>query len=137
MTKKKNISERQVLGTILLGLSAFTGVMSIVFIIRFIFFDDFMSVMMAKAIAWTMLYGTFVGLGMNYTIQVPRGKESDGNQMILWLVLIVLGTVICATMQQVISIGGYIVLPIVFYAQNWIMFLVGLYSMKYYRKEKL
>jgi hypothetical protein len=74
---------------------------------------------------------------MNYTIQVPRGKEGDGNQMILWLVLIVLGTVICATMQQVISIGGYIVLPIVFYAQNWIMFLIGLYSMKYYRKEKL
>ncbi len=134
---KQTIKERKILGTALLGISAFTGVMSIVYIIRFLFFDnEFMGFMAAFAFAASMLYGAFMGIGLNYTIRVPRGREEDRSQVIAAMIMMVLGTTICVSMHIIQGIGSYGVLPIVFYVQNGLMFLIALYSLRFYIKKK-
>ena len=134
---KQTIKERKILGTTLLGISAFTGVMSIVYIIRFLFFDnEFMGFMAAFAFAASMLYGAFMGIGLNYTIRVPRGREEDRSQVIAAMIMMVLGTTICVSMHIIQGIGSYGVLPIVFYMQNGLMFLIALYSLRFYVKKK-
>ncbi len=129
--------ERKRLGTILLCISAFTGVMSIVFLIKFFFFSGvelYMQHMTAVAVAAMMLYGTFMGIGLNYTIRVPRGKDDDRSQVIAAIILMILGVIICASLHIIIGEGEYIILPIAFYAQNWLMLLVALYSLKFYKR---
>ena len=136
MAERTN-KERKVLGTILLAISAFTGVMSIVYLIRFLIVGFYFEseALVAVGITVSMLYGAFLGIGMNYTIRVPRGKEDDRNQMIAWLIMIILGTAIAVSLHLIIGIGQYILIPIVFYVQNWLMLLVGLYSLKFYLKK--
>ena len=136
---ERTAKERQVLGTILLGVGAFASVMAIVYLVKFMFFSaqlSFETYMSACAFAVTMLFGALLGVGMNYTIRVPRGREEDRSQIIAAIVMMFLGTVICASIQIVQGIGDYMLLSIVFYAQNWIMFLVALYSLKFYVKKK-
>ncbi len=136
---ERTAKERQVLGTILLGVGAFAGVMAIVYLVKFMFFSidvSYESYMTASAFAATMLFAALLGVGMNYTIRVPRGKDDDRSQIIAAIVMIFLGTAICASIQIVQGIGEYLLLPIVFYTQNWIMFLIALYSLKFYRKKK-
>ena len=129
--------ERQVLGTILLCTSAFTGVMAVVYLIKFIFFNDnFMNTMVAIAFAATMVFGALLGIGLNYTIRVPRGKDDDRSQVIAAMIFMLLGVAICASLQIVEGIyPDYWLIPVVFYAQNWIMFLVAAYSLKLYLKK--
>ena len=111
--------------------------MSIVYIIRFLFFDnEFMGFMAAFAFAASMLYGAFMGIGLNYTIRVPRGREEDRSQVIAAMIMMVLGTTICVSMHIIQGIGSYGVLPIVFYMQNGLMFLIALYSLRFYVKKK-
>jgi hypothetical protein len=135
MTKRK-ATEREILGTIFLGISAFTFVMSVVYLVKFVFFsENFMDEMVAIAFAFTMLYGSLLGVGFNYTIRVPRGKDDDFSQIVSGIVMMFLGTIICASMQILIGVGSkYMILPIVFYVQNWLMLLVALYSLKLYKK---
>ena len=121
---EQTAKERQVLGTILLGVSAFASVMAIVYLVKFMFFSidvEFVSYMCASAFAVTMLFAALLGVGMNYTIRVPRGKDEDRSQIIAAIVMMFLGTVICASIQIVEGIGEYGLLPVVFYTQNWIM----------------
>ena len=133
---ERSYKERQALGRILLGISAFTGVMSIVYLIRFMFVrEEYMGKMVASAFAATMLFGAFLAIGLNYTIRVPRGKDDDRSQVIAGIIMMILGTVICASMHIAMGVGTYAILPIVFYVQNWLMFLVALYSLKFYRKK--
>ena len=134
----KTQKERRILSTILLGISAFTFVMGIVYAISIAVFGNLFTngAITMVAFAITMQFGAFLGIGMNYTIRVPRGREGDFNQMIMWLILILLGTAICASMHIVQGNTGLILLlPIVFYVQNGLMFLIGLYSLKFYRKK--
>lgn len=134
----KTRKERQILGTILLGISAFTSTMAIVYVVSIAVFGDlFMDGAIAMlAFAMTMLFGALLGVGMNYTIRVPRGREGDFNQMIMWMTLILLGTVVCAMMHIILGIGVFnLLLPTVFYVQNGLMLLVALYSLKFYRKK--
>ncbi len=134
----KTQKERRILSTILLGISAFTFVMGVVYAISIAVFGNlFMNgAITMVAFAITMQFGAFLGIGMNYTIRVPRGREGDFNQMIMWLILILLGAAICASMHIVQGNTGLILLlPIVFYVQNGLMFLIGLYSLKFYRKK--
>jgi len=135
MTKETD-KQRTILGRILLGISAFTSVMSIVYIIKFMFFgNSFVGFMTAFAFAFTMLYGAFLGVGMNYTIRVPRGKDDDFSQIVAGIIMIILGTVICASMQINFGIGEYIILPIVFYIQNFLMLVIaGIAAAKFYKK---
>lgn len=132
---ERTSKERKVLGTILLAISAFTGVMSLVYLIKFLAFGIPMngSALTAIGLSVEMLYGAFLGVGMNYTIRVPRGKDDDRSQMIAWAIFIVLGTVIAASMHMILGVGEYILIPIVLYAQNWLMLLIALYSLKFYR----
>jgi hypothetical protein len=94
-----------------------------------------MDEMVAAAFAFTMLYGSLLGVGFNYTIRVPRGKDDDFSQIVSGIVMMFLGTIICASMQILIGVSSkYMILPIVFYVQNWLMLLVALYSLKLYKK---
>ena len=134
MTKEVN-KLRTTLGRVLLGISAFTGVMSIVYMVKFIWFnDDFMGSMAATAFAATMLFGSLMAIGMNYTIRVPRGKNDDASQIVAAMVMMVLGTIICASMQINIGIGEYIILPIVFYVQNFLMFVIAGIALGIYKR---
>ena len=136
MAVRKNL-ERQIIGTAFLGISAFTGVMSIVYLIKFLLFDSvFMGFMAAFAFATTMLFGSLMGIGLNYTVRVPRGREEDRSQVIAAMIMIILGTVICVSMHIILGIGVYGVLSIAFYIQNGLMFLLALYSLKFYFKKK-
>ena len=136
---ERDSKERIILGTIFLGIAAFTFVMSITYIIKFIFFSErFVDEMGAAAIATTMLYGSFLCVGLNYTIRVPRGRENDFNQLVAGIVMMFLGTIIAIAMQVVVGVHEkYILVPIVFYAQNWLMLMTALYSLKLYKKKKL
>ena len=129
--------ERQILGTILLCTSAFAGVMAVVYLIKFIFFNDnFMNTMVAIAFAATMVFGALLGIGLNYTIRVPRGKDDDRSQVIAAMIFILLGVVVCASLQIVEGVHpDYWLIPVVFYVQNGIMFLVATYSLKFYFKK--
>ena len=127
--------ERQTLGRILLAISALTGVMSIVYLIRFIFKDnDQNGFIGACAFAATMLFGTFLAIGLNYTIRVPRGKDDDKSQVIAGMIMAILGTVICVSMQINLGVGSYWVLPVVYYIQSALIIIICLLSLKFYKK---
>lgn len=127
--------QRQNLGNTLLAYSALTGVMSIVFLIRFMFMDnDYDGFLTACAFAATMLFGTFLAIGLNYTIRVPRGKDDDRSQIIAGAILAILGTAICVSMHIIMGIGGYWVLPIFYYIQSALIVAVCLLSLKFYRR---
>ncbi len=127
--------ERRNLGAILLGCSALTGVMSVVYLIRFIFMNnDTNGFIPAVAFAVTMLYGAFLGIGLNYTIRVPRGKDDDKSQIIAGMIVALLGTAICVSIQTLMGIGAYSILPFIYYLQTAIILIVCLLSLKFYRK---
>ena len=134
---ERTSKERRVLCTILLGTSAFAGVMAIVYLIKFIFFNDnFMHTMIAIAFSASMVFGALLGIGLNYTIRVPRGREDDRNQVVAAMIIMLLGVAIGVSLHVVEGIyPDYWLIPIVFYAQNWIMFLVAAYSLKFYFKK--
>lgn len=131
VTKK----ERQTLGRVLLAYSALTGVLSIVYLIRFIFMDNEENGFIAAcAFAATMLFGTFLSIGLNYTIRVPRGKDDDKSQVIAGAIMAILGTVICVSMQINMGIGPYWFLPIAYYIQSALIIVVCLLSLKFYKR---
>lgn len=128
-------AERKRLGRILLGSSAVTSVLAIVYLIRFIFFDnDTNGFIAAVAFAVTMLYGALMGVGMNYTIRVQRGKDEDRSQIFAGMVMALLGTAICVSMQILLGIGNYQILALVYYAQTAIILIVGVLALKFYRR---
>ncbi len=103
--------------------------------IRFIFMDnDQNGFLAAVAFAVTMLYGALMGVVLNYTIRVPRGKDDDKSQVVAGMILALLGTIICISMQMIMGIGVYWILPVVYYAQTAILLVVSLLSMKLYKK---
>lgn len=127
--------ERQTLGRILLAYSAFTGVLSIVYLIRFIFMDNEENGFIAAcAFAATMLFGTFLSIGLNYTIRVPRGKDDDKSQVIAGAIMAILGTVICASMQINMGVGGYWFLPVAYYIQSALIIIICILSLKFYKR---
>lgn len=128
-------AERKRLGRVLLGSSAVTSVLAIVYLIRFIFFDnDANGFIAAVAFAVTMLYGALMGVGMNYTIRVQRGKDEDRSQILAGMVMALLGTAICVSMQILLGIGDYQILALVYYAQTAIILVVGVLTLKFYRR---
>ncbi len=127
--------ERKRLGRVLLGSSAITSVLAIVYLIRFIFFDnDANGFIAAVAFAVTMLYGALMGVGMNYTIRVQRGKDEDKSQIIAGMIMALLGTVICVSMQILLGIGDYQILALAYYAQTAVILIVGVLALKFYRR---
>lgn len=127
--------ERRYLGRVSLACSTITGIVSVVYLIRFIFLDnDQNGFLAAVAFAVTMLYGALLGVGLNYTIRVPRGKDDDKSQVIAGMIMALLGTMICVSMQMILGIGVYWVLPIIYYAQTAVILVVSLLSMKFYKK---
>lgn len=131
VTKK----ERQTLGRVLLAYSAFTGVLSIVYLIRFIFMDNEENGFVAAcAFAATMLFGTFLSIGLNYTIRVPRGKDDDKSQVIAGAIMAILGTAICVSMQINMGVGSYWFLPVAYYVQSALIIIICLLSLKFYKR---
>ncbi len=127
--------ERRTLGRVLLGYSAFTGVLSIVYLIRFVFMDnEEKGFIAACAFAVTMLFGTFLAIGLNYTIRVPRGKDDDKSQVVAAAVMAILGTVICFSMQTNLGVGAYWFLPVAYYIQSALIIVVCLLSLKFYKR---
>lgn len=131
VTKK----ERRTLGRVLLAYSAFTGVLSIVYLIRFIFMDNEENGFVAAcAFAATMLFGTFLSIGLNYTIRVPRGKDDDKSQVIAGAIMAILGTAICVSMQINMGVGSYWFLPVAYYIQSALIIIICLLSLKFYKR---
>lgn len=131
VTKK----ERQTLGRVLLAYSALTGVLSIVYLIRFIFMDNEENGFIAAcAFAATTLFGTFLSIGLNYTIRVPRGKDDDKSQVIAGAIMAILGTVICVSMQINMGVGSYWFLPVAYYIQSALIIIICLLSLKFYKR---
>ncbi|MCQ2568698.1 MAG: hypothetical protein MJ155_00170 [Candidatus Saccharibacteria bacterium] len=127
--------ERQTLGRVLLAYSALTGVLSIVYLIRFIFMDNEENGFIAAcAFAATMLFGTFLSIGLNYTIRVPRGKDDDKSQVIAGAIIAILGTVICVSMQINMGVGSYWFLPVAYYIQSALIVIICLLSLKFYKR---
>lgn len=128
--------ERTLLGRILLGLSAFTGVYSIAFIIRFLFLnndqeDGFIPAVAAAAV---ILFTTLIAVGLNYTLRVPRGKDDDKSQVIAGMIFTILGVVMCASMHMILGIYSYWYLPLVCYIQAAVIEVVCLISLRFYKR---
>ena len=134
---ERTYKERRLLGRILLGISAFAGVMAIVYVIKLLFFVSNVTpgFTTAMVFAVVMIFGALMAIGMNYTIRVPRGKDDDRSQILAAVLMMFLGVIICVTTQILLGIGEFVILPIVFYCQNWLMFLVAMYSLKFYTKK--
>ena len=132
---EKTQNERRNLGRVLLTCSAITGVLAVFFLIRLIFLrNDPDELVVPTAFSATMLYGAFLGIGLNYTIRVPRGKEDDKNQVIAGMVMALLGTAICVSMHIVYGGGAHKILPIAYYAQSAVILIVCVLSLKFYKK---
>ncbi len=81
-----------------------------------------------------MLFGTFLSIGLNYTIRVPRGKDDDKSQVIAGAIMAILGTVICVSMQINIGVGCYWFLPVAYYIQSALIIVICLLSLRFYKR---
>lgn len=116
---------RKILGRILLFSAAFFGVMAIIIIARHLFMgEERAGAYTSCGFAVTMLYGALLSLGLSYTLRVKRGREDDKNQIIAGMIMVILGTVICASTQIIYGIGQYLLSAIAYYIQSVLIFSV-------------
>ncbi len=122
---------RKILGRILLFSAAFFGVMAIVLLVRHIFFGEQQDGLYTSCgFLVTMLYGALLSVGLCYSLNAKRGREDDRNQLAAGIVLVVLGTIICASMHMIFGVGQYLLSAIAYYIQSILIFSVCIIALR-------
>ena len=128
---KKEQSWRGRLGVVLFACSALTGTIAIVSaVMLFININSENSIFTAFAFVATMIFGALLSVILGHTIRTPRMRDDDKNQLVAGAIMPFLGTAICASMHIVFGIGGYGILPIVYYAQSILIVVMCLIALK-------